>query len=141
MKNLQCYLAGKMTGITFEEQNKWRENAKEFIYDEIIPTGTNITVINPVDFYNFENVRHQSEEEVMDFDLARLRESTFVIVNGKNLISSIGTQIEIYEAWKNNIPVYLFDAGEIHPWLKRCITRIEKNIEGVIDYIRDFYCY
>lgn len=144
MKYLKIYLAGKMSGLSFEEMNSWRAEVKEKLIRAAEETGYTITVVNPVDFYNFEEVRYQSEEEIEDYDLAHVLSSNIVVLNIDGLSTSEGTKIEIHDGkFHNKIPVIAFDEKDLykdlHPWNKRDITRVEKDIDGVVEYIKDFY--
>lgn len=144
IKELKIYLAGKMSGLSFEEMNSWRKEVcdKLLIVSQI--ADYQMQVINPVDYYNFEEKRYQSEEEVEDYDLSHVISSNIVIVNLDGLNSSDGTKLEIHDAkYHNKIPVIAFGNQELyeklHPWLRRNITRVEKNIDDVVSYIHEFY--
>lgn len=140
---LQIYLGGKMTGLSFNEMYSWRTNMKEGLEDISGHTNTTVQVVNPVDYYNFIEKRHQSELEIMNFDLAKVKESDLFVVKLEGLKTSIGTIIECYEAYKNNIPVLAFgrdiEYETLHPWIKCCITRHDKDIQECVKYIKDFY--
>lgn len=78
----------------------------------------------------------------MKFDLARVKESDLVVVNIECLNTSIGSIIECYEAYKNDIPVLAFGNKKLYEKLHRiqcCITRHDKNYRECINYISDFY--
>lgn len=142
--SLKVYLSGKMSGISFSEMNDWRVNATTKLKIAAYDAGVNITVINPVQYYNFEEKRHQTEREVQEFDLHHTITSDIVIVNLKWLYSSIGTIIELHDAnYHNKIPIIAFgdksDYESLHPWVKNTITRVEDNIDDVVAYIKDFY--
>lgn len=143
MKELVIYESGKMSGLSYEAMNTWRKSFSTIIKQVAENSGTNVRVINPVMYYNFDFPRHKSELEIMNFDLAKVRESNLVVVNLEGLNTSIGSIIECYEAYKNNIPVLAFgnndDYPELHPWVQCCITRHDKNYQECINYIRDFY--
>ena len=144
MTNLKIYLAGSMKNCeSFEEMNEWREQVKKYIEHYGKYYAVRLTVINPVDFYNFKAKRHQNEREIMQYDLNHVKSSDIVIVNLKGLNDSIGSCIELYEAYKRNIPVLAFGTNkmytDLHPWIKECITRKELTDEDVVMYIRDFY--
>lgn len=144
MKHLKIYLAGKMSGLTYSEMNEWRLKIKEKLLRAAENAGYTVTIINPVDFYNFEERRHQSEEEVEDYDLAHVISSDIIIVNLNGLSSSDGTKFELHDAkYHNRIPVIAFGDKELynnlHPWIKRDITRVENDMDSVVEYIRDFY--
>lgn len=143
-KALKIYLAGKMSGLSFAEMNDWRQELKKHLLFAAGISGYRLQVINPVDFYNFEEKKYQSEEEVEDYDLAHVISSNIIIANLEGLNSSDGTKIELHDAnYHNNVLVIAFGNKKLyqtlHPWLKRDITRIEENIQDVVCYIRDFY--
>jgi nucleoside 2-deoxyribosyltransferase len=144
MKKLKIYLAGKMGGLTFSQMNDWRYKLKNKLISMSNDVGEGITVINPVDYYNFEIIRHQSEEEVEDYDLAHVTSSDIVIVSLEGLNSSIGTIIELHDAhYHKRIPVLAFgyknEYDKLHPWIKRDITRVEESIDDIVNYIKEFY--
>ena len=145
MKNdkLTIYLAGKMSGLSKEEYTKWRN----IISDELIGAahliGAKIQVINPAEYFDFENMDIHLEKEVMQFDLNMVRQSDIVIVNVGGISESIGTAIELYEANRLDIPVIAYTEGDvnnnIHPWIEYCISTVQMSKDELIDYIRDFY--
>lgn len=143
MKELVIYECGRMSGLTIQQMRAWRDCFKATITQVAENIGAKIKVCNPCDYYNFETIRHQSELEPMKFDLARVKESDLVVVNLEGLNISIGSIIECYEAWKNNIPVLAFgsktDYENLHPWIKCCITRVDEDYRECINYISDFY--
>ena len=145
MRKLKIYLAGKMMGLDFTSMNQWRKRIKNALNFAAEYKGYKINVVNPVDFYNFESVRYQSDREIKDYDLAHVLSSDLVIVNLEGLASSDGTKYELHDARKANIPVIAFGDHELyenlHPWTKDNITRVEKDMEDVIEYIKDFYMY
>ena len=132
-----------MSGLSFSEMNTWRVCVKTNLQQVAENSGANVRVINPCDYYQYDLKKHQSELEIMNYDLARVRESDLVIVNLDRLSTSIGTIIECYEAYKKEIPVLAFgereDYENLHPWIQCCITRYEKNYRECINYISDFY--
>ena len=145
MKNdkLTIYLAGKMSGLSKEEYTKWRN----IISDELIGAahliGAKIQVINPAEYFDFENMDRHLEKEVMQFDLNMVRQSDIVIVNVGSISESIGTAIELYESNRLNIPVIAYTEGDvnnnIHPWIEYCFSTVQMSKDELIDYIRDFY--
>lgn len=143
-KTLKIYLAGKMSGLSFDEMNNWRKdtNDKLLIISQI--ADYQLQIINPVDYYNFEKKCYQSEAEVEDYDLAHVVSSDLIIVNLEGLNSSDGTKLEIHDAkYHNKIPVIAFGNkdlyNDLHPWVKRNITRVEKSVDDAISYIHGFY--
>lgn len=139
METVKIYLSGGMGALSSEEQSKWRKqiiNAIKFNYEcEKKPV-----FFNPVNYYNFEEVRHRSEREVMEFDLNALRSSNLVIVNF-NDPKSIGTAMELMLAKERNIPIIGFGVNgqTIHPWLLECCTRVCESLREVVEHTVDFY--
>ena len=133
-----------MSGLSFDEMNSWRKELKIQLQFVAEASGYKVQVINPVEFYNFEEKKYQSEEEVEEYDLAHVISSDIIIVNLKGLNSSDGTKIELHDAkYHNRIPVIAFGDKKLydnlHPWIKRDITRIEESIEDTVKYIQEFY--
>ena len=148
MKNnrnkLKIYEAGKMSGLSFDEMNNWRQDLKLQLQLAAEISGYQIQVINPVDYFNFEEKRYQSESEVMEYDLSHVITSDVTIVNLNGLSTSDGTKIELHDArYHNKIPVIAFGDRKLyenlHPWIKENITRVEERIEDVVRYIQEFY--
>lgn len=144
MTNYFIYLAGGMGSLSFEEQNEWRVDLKQrfaYYYKSYYKSRFyNVVFINPVDYYNFEEKRHETEDEVMRFDLHKVKTSDLVIVNF-NDPKSIGTTAEMATAYDRGIPIIgLNESGvELHPWL-RCMTeRIFTDRGELLDYISSFY--
>lgn len=143
-KTLKIYLAGKMGGLSFDKMNLWRIDLKNILINAAKFSDYQIQIINPVDYYNFEEVKHQSESEIEEFDLYHVITSDIIVVNLEGLDSSDGSKLEIHDAkYHNKIPVIAFGTQEqynrLHPWVRNDITRVEKNIIDVADYIQDFY--
>lgn len=139
MERVRIYLSGGMGSLSFEEQSLWRQkiiSAIKFNYEcEKKPL-----FFNPIDYYNFQEVRHRSEREVMEFDLNALRNSDLVIVNF-NDPKSIGTAMELMLAKERNIPVIGFGINNqtIHPWLIECCTRMCDNLREAVEHTVEFY--
>lgn len=145
--NRVVYLAGAMSCYFNTDQhdypNQWREDAKKYVkqlYDDI-------TLVSPTDFYEIGKIYHNSEKEVMRFDLRMVRESDIVLVNLKDLHNSLGTSDEILYAFIRGNPVigFIDDESEIkniHPWKIEQIDRIETgkdSMKNAIDYIYGYY--
>lgn len=141
---LKIYLAGKMSGLTYEEMNGWRQKLKAELLSAAEISGCQLHVINPVDFYNFKEKKYQSEKEVMEYDRAHVTSSDIIIVNLEGLNSSDGTKIELHDAkYHNRIPITAFGSmalyENLHPWVKEEITRVEETMEDAVRYVQEFY--
>lgn len=141
------YLAGAMSCYYNTDQHdypkQWREDVEEYVkkmYD-------GITFVSPIDFYEIGRDYHKSESEVMRFDLRMVRECDIVLVNLKDLRTSLGTSDEILYAFISGKPIvgFLEDESEyknIHPWKVEQIDRIETGkdaMKNAVDYIYRYY--
>ncbi len=140
MNKFKVWLCGKMSGLSFEEMNTWRVNAKRLLR---IASEDRIRAINPVDFYNFElNPDTYTEKEVKEFDLHLVKASDLILVN-LNHPDSIGTAIELYLAHDIlDKPVIGFGLNEdnpCHPWMELCLTKKCETLEESVDYIVNYY--
>lgn len=139
METVKIYLSGGMGALSFEEQSKWRQqiqDAIKFNYEcEKKPV-----FFNPVDYYTFEEKRHKTEREIVEFDLYNLRNSDLVIVNF-NDPKSIGTAAELAIAYDMHIPVIGInkDKQELHPWLIEFTTRMCEDIRETVEHVVEFY--
>lgn len=140
MQEYKIYLAGSMCGSTWEEQTKWRQQVREAILFENYEYTKKPNFFNPTQFYNFEEKRHKSESEVMEFDLYNLRSSNLVVVNFNNP-SSIGTAMEIMLAKELRIPILGLnkDKKELHPWIECSCNRIFDGMRDLVNHIVEFY--
>lgn len=136
MSKFKVYLAGKMSGLTYEEMNAWRVKASMLFegYDYDIHT------LNPVDFYNFEMDKNTyTEREVKRFDLGLVRSSDVILVNLDHP-NSIGTAIEIHESYDNwKIPVIGFGTTVNHPWIMVSLDKQCETLEEAVEHIVTFY--
>lgn len=140
MENVKIYLSGGMSGLSFEEQFKWRSNIISAIRYGDYTYEKKPTFFNPIDYYNYEEVKHTTEKELMEFELYNLRKSDLVIVNF-NAPNSIGTAMELIIAKEYRIPVIAFGIGDkqIHPWLLETCTRICDNMREAVSHVVDYY--
>lgn len=133
-----------MSGLTLEKMVEWHYILKNKLLSATNYMGCHTIIINPIDYYNFENEEYQSYIEVEEFNLAHVISSDIVIANLEGLSSSDETKIELHDAnYHNKIPVIVFGKEELyenlHPWVKQDITRVEKDMDGVVRYIQKFY--
>ena len=136
MSKPKIYLAGKMSGLTYEQMNNWRRKVKAYL------EGYGVQCLNPVDYYNFELDRSTyTEKEIKEFDLFLVKMSSLIIVN-LEYPDTIGTAIELQKAQDWGIPVIAFGRTEerpVHPWLDLCITKECKTMADALNHIVEFY--
>lgn len=138
IENFDGYLAGGMTGLTQDEQVMWRKHVKKRL--ESCECDYKVKVCNPVDYFNFQEKLHETEREVMEFDLHKVRTSNLIIINF-NAPQSLGTMAEIAIAYEHRIPVIgLNEKGlELHPWQVEMCARIFDDMGEMLDYVESFY--
>ena len=143
MKNYQIYLCGGMGKFgkdNFEEGNKWRTYCKNTL--ETCECNYNVLAINPNSYFNFshEPKRYETQREVMEFDLHKLRTSDLVIINFNDMYS-LGSMAELAIAYELKIPVVGLDIQkqDLHPWEVEMCNRIFHDIDEMLDYVEDFY--
>lgn len=141
MGNFKIYLSGAMSGISWEEQTKWRRQFQNAIKFGDYNYEKKVIFFDPTQFYNFEEKHQKSEREVMEFDLYNLRNSNLVIVNlGNNGDKSIGTSMELMLAKELRIPVIAFNGNKkTHPWILETCSRTCDNIKEAVEYTVEFY--
>lgn len=139
IETFKIYEAGKMTGISFEESDCWRKEVKDYFYEH--EYFQNVIVINPNDYYNFNEILHKTEKEIIRFDLNKVRTSNLILVNLDG--DSIGTSMELMTAHDLHIPIIGFsiDSTSIHPWIEYVCDRICDSMEEAIEYIEKYYLY
>ena len=135
IETIKIYFSGE-TPLSSRWQKQIQDAIKYGGYDY----EKKVLFYNPIDYYNLEVIQHNSEREVMEFDLYNLRKSDLVVVNfidSKNIVSAM----ELMLAKELRIPVVAFGVNnkEINPWLLECCTRVCDNIREVVEYIVDFY--
>lgn len=140
METVKIYLSGGMGNLSFEEQSKWRSQIMNAIKFGDYDYEKKPLFFDPTQYYNFEEERHKSEREVMEFDLHNLRNSDLVIVNF-NDPNSIGTAMELILAYEMKIPIIGLNKEQknIHPWLECCCTRMCESLREAVEYVIEFY--
>lgn len=136
MKNIYTiYLAGAMSNLSMKDQNEWRMKVKKELESCVVKC------INPVDYYNsFDSTTYDSDLEVMNFDLHKVKNSDLIILNFNNMYS-LGTMAELAIAYDRGIPVVGLNESEqqLHPWQYCMCSKVFNNMESMITYIEKYY--
>ena len=139
MKIFKIYLAGGMGNLSWEEQTIWRELAEDILNRKSDSFKFALEIINPTDFYNFKAKRHDSELEIMKYDLRHVKSSDLIIVN-YNDPKSIGTAQELAIAYDRDIPIIGVNTGDdLHPWLVSVVDKMFSDVKSAVNYVIDFY--
>ena len=149
---VRIYLAGAIGcyGVGAEYPKLWRKMASEWfeIYSGYA-YDYDFYCIDPTRYYEYGRDYHKSEKEVMMFNLRKVESADVILVNLKDIEKSPGTIDEVFDAWKNNIPVIGFLETEnttddivLHSWIRNQIDRIETGenaMKKAMIYIKDYY--
>ena len=142
MKNYTVYMAGGMGKFgkdNFDEGNRWR-----LIFKKRLESCENMNVkaINPNDYFSFiqEPALYDSQREIMEFDINKVRNSDLIIMNFNDMYS-LGSMAELAIAYERRIPVIGLDEQkqQLHPWQIEMCTRIFNDIDEMLDYVENFY--
>lgn len=134
-----CYLGTKEEGYA----ETWRkETEKEFQL-----TNSNFNIFNSTRYYNYNE--HSDGKEVMRYELNQLKTSDILLVNLKDVDSSVGTIEEIFYAYILGLPIIGFlpeldntNNTFVHPWLYEQIDKVfegKDSMQDAIYYIEDYY--
>lgn len=140
MGKMKIYLAGGMGGLSYDEQIKWRRDFATALM-ESLGGRTSFEVTIPPYYYPVDDIRVQdSEREVMEFLINRLRHSNLIVVNF-NVPRSIGTAMEVATARELRIPIIGINPTdeEIHPWLMESCTKMFKDMSWAVEHIKEYY--
>lgn len=139
MEIYKIYLAGGMSNLSMEEQNTWRNKVRDDL--EEYECMYWVKCINPVDYYNtFDSTTYDSDLEVMNFDLHKVKTSDLIILNFNNM-KSLGTMAELAIAWDRGIPIVGLNESrqQLHPWQYCMCHKIFNNMDDMLDYIKNYY--
>ena len=139
METFRIYLGGGMSDLSFQEQNKWRVDIKNEL--EKYDCDYKVKCVNPVDYYNtFDQTAYDSDIEVMQFDLYKVKTSNLIIMNFNNMYS-LGSMAELAIAYDRGIPVIgLNESGQqLHPWQNCMCSKIFNNRDDMLLYIKNYY--
>lgn len=138
MKNFKIYTAGKMSGLSYDDQMDWRRELER----RVRTISDNVVFIHPPHYYRYGAGMHKSEREAMVWDLSQIRDSDIVVVNLENIGSSIGTHMELgfIEAMNQmstkHIHLIGFGKPDVeHPWLNEVLLRREDTLKQAAAYI------
>lgn len=140
MDNVRIYLSGGMSGLSLEEQTKWRKQFCDAIKYGDFDYEKNPIFFDPTQYYSIFEQEHKSEREAMEYDLNALRKSDLVVVNF-NAPQSLGTCAELAIAYDMKIPIVGINKNNqnLHPWLIEFTSRMCTSLREAVSYVVDFY--
>lgn len=142
MDRFHIYLAGAMSGLSREEQSKWRVKVEDRLRnsDLILRYKYILDIFNPFSYYNYFEQGHKTEKEIMRYEFDKIRKSDLIIVNFNNP-SSLGTMAELAVAYEHRIPIVGMssDLQSLHPWEIEMCTRICDDMDELIEHVSWYY--
>lgn len=140
MDNIHIYLSGGMSGLSLEEQTKWRKKFYDAVKYGDFDYEKNPIIFDPTQHYSVFEQEHKSDREAFEYDLNALRKSDLVVVNF-NMPNSLGIAMELILAKEHHIPVIGLNKNkvELHPWLLECTTRVCDDFRELVNHVVNFY--
>lgn len=141
-KVYKIYTAGKMGGLTYEQQMEWRFKIESLIR---AATDKSVTFVHPPEFYRYDKSWHKSEIEAKMWDISQIKDSDIVIVDLSTIDSSIGTHIELGViegmnefGYKHIHVIGVGKPNTDHPWIELSLLRQEDTLEAAAEYIANY---
>lgn len=128
----QVYLAGASKNEP-DEGYGWRE---KLVSDW---RGMGFDIINPLSYFRYSENWHQSDKQVKEYYLSRIKDCGAVIVNLNNSDSSCGTCQEIQYAVDHNVPVIGFGHENVYNWLLVDCQCVFDTAEEAMRYFYEYY--
>lgn len=132
MRKPEIYLAGASKNEP-DEGSGWRERLRNDWRE------MDAHIINPLDFFRYSEDWHQSDKQVKQYYLSRIKNCTVVLVNLNNSDSSCGTCQEVQYAVDHDIPVIGFGHENVYNWLLVDCQCVFDTAEEAMEYICDYY--
>lgn len=142
--SLKVYLAGKMSGLSWDEMQQWRREFSQHVNEHTYNCNmqNKVRIFNPCDYYNPLLSKDDDDgfidREAMQFDIYHLKDSDIVVANLDG--DSIGTAMEVAIAKDNGIPVIgiCHDKSTLHPWLKESCMALCNSLYDAEAYVCDY---
>jgi hypothetical protein len=128
---MRLYLAGPIFGCTDFEIHAWRHRLKRK-FDKRYNPESQFEVLDPME-RDYAGRYDQNYEELVEWDIQRLRSSQFVICNAHK--PSFGTPMELWDARLHGIPILLIRQPPINPWLRFVSTILVEDVTSAIDFL------
>lgn len=140
MKTYKIFTAGKMGGLSYDEQMKWRKDFETILCSRC---NKSLIFVHPPMFYQYGD--ETNEREAREWEINQLKDSDIVVVNLTTIADSIGTHIELGIIKAMNEfgykHIHLIGVGEpnvSHPWIQMGMLRQENTLEDAADYISTY---
>lgn len=133
------YLAGAITGLSWESAEGWRIKIKSKIENT---TNKQWICVNPCEHIPHKVFTENVERECMKWDLWKLKQCDIVVCDFSHPIS-LGTSWELGTAFEHNIPIIgvLTESTkeDVHPWWKIAAMHICDDLEDLTRYLQKHF--
>ncbi len=140
----KIYTCGKMNGISFQEQMEWRSNIEHEVKIRTYYSA-DVKFIHPPMFYNYEENNHQSEREILEWEMAQLHDCDIIVVNLDGIEDTTGSHMELGAVQGINRfgdkHIFVIGLGKdenLHPWIRETCIRIEEDYAKAAEYITEY---
>jgi len=100
---------------------------------------SDLWIVNPLNYFRYSENWHQSDKQVKQYYLSRIKHCDVVLVNLNNSDSSCGTCQEIQYAVDHDVPVIGFGTEHVYNWLLVDCQCVFDTAEEAIEYITEYY--
>lgn len=140
MNECKIYTAGKMGGLSFQDQMKWRREFEIELKNRLSYKGIRAIFIHPPEYYQPDDSKGLLyEKEAMEWDVRQLKDSDIVVVSLDGIETSIGTVMEVAFAKENGKTIVVIGSPSgTHPWIRVSATHFSPHVAEAADYISDF---
>lgn len=132
MQKFSVYLAGGCKNEP-DEGMGWREK----VFNDWEDLGFNF--VNPLRYFRYSENWHQSDKQVKQYYMSRIKNSDIILVNLNNSDASCGTCQEIQYAVDHDIPVIGFGHENVYNWLEVDCQCIFDSADEAMEYIYNYY--
>lgn len=144
MMKTSVYLAGPITGLTWEEATTWRDRASTLLF-----YGSGITPLDPLRNKSMLNdpggpiARQPDNPEmlgpqyrpqfIVDRDLQDVRRCSGAIINWRNRLPSVGTAMEIAMLWDRHKPMVFWGDMPDHAMVAGVVRHYYEDLESAVE--------
>lgn len=140
MREYKIYTAGKMGGLSYQEQMEWRRKLEIELDNRLSFREGSARFIHPPEYYQpAKDLNLLYEKEAMEWDLRQLKNSDIIVVNLSDIETSIGTIQEVAVAKENvKMIVAIGSPDNVHPWIRCSVSHFSPSVAEAAEYIADF---
>ena len=139
----KIYTCGKMSGLSYDEQMRWRLNIQNLIQER---TSKSVTFIHPPLYFNYFDNNHKSEREILEWEMAQICDCNIVLVDLTTIDDTIGSHMELGACNAINMfggrHIFVVGIGKsqkpLHPWIEETCIRIEEYAEAAAEFVCDY---